>query len=65
MNAISTEVWEYLYTYRCGNVVPGGYFVNKDCRGIQFKVNELSKDAFEESLKRIDFSVDYNWIRRY
>lgn len=51
-------------TYRCGNVVPGGYSVNRNCGGIQFKVNELSRTEFNESLQEINFLVDYNWIRR-
>lgn len=51
-------------TFCCGNVVPGGYSVNRGCNGTQFKVNEISKESFERMLGTINFSVDYNWIRR-
>lgn len=51
-------------TYSCGNVVPGGYSVNRGCDGTQFKVNEMNKETFERKLRTIDFSVDYNWVGR-
>jgi len=56
-----------VYTYRCGEVKPGGYFVNKrtidSCKGGQFNVNELERKSFESMLRDTSFSVNYAWIR--
>ncbi len=55
-----------VYTYRCGEVKPGGYKVNKDkvdsCRGSQFGVNEMTKEQSEQELRKRRFNVDYAWI---
>jgi len=48
-------------TYRCGNVVPGGYSVNKNCGGTQFKVAEMTRGSFEEGIKSVGLSVCYDW----
>ncbi len=62
-NILSTDI----YTYRCGEVKPGGYKVNKgrvgSCKGGQFGVNELEKRDFEFRLRELGFSVDYSWVR--
>ena len=56
-----------VYTYRCGEVKPGGYYVNKKTvdsyKGGQFGVNELERDSFELMLKNTSFSADYSWIK--
>ena len=56
-----------VYTYRCGEVKPGGYKVNKvsldSCKGGQFKVNELERDIFESRLRETSFSVNYAWVK--
>jgi 2-iminoacetate synthase len=55
-----------VYTYRCGEVKPGGYQVNKSTvnslKGGQFGVNEMERIDFEEKLKKTNFSVNYSWI---
>lgn len=55
-----------VYTYRCGEVKPGGYKVNQrtvDSRkGGQFGVTELERGDFESRLNNTSFSVDYAWI---
>jgi len=56
-----------IYTYRCGDVKPGGYKVNEktvdSCKGGQFGVNELERRSFESMLRDTCFSVNYAWIR--
>ncbi len=56
-----------VYTYRCGEVKPGGYKVNKgiidSCKGGQFGVNELERRTFEDVLGESGFSINYAWIR--
>ncbi|MDO8537793.1 MAG: hypothetical protein Q7S21_02810 [archaeon] len=56
-----------VYTYRCGEVKPGGYKVNEktvdSCKGGQFGVNELERRNFESMLRDTVFSVNYAWIR--
>jgi 2-iminoacetate synthase len=56
-----------VYTYRCGEVKPGGYKVNEtaidSCKGGQFGVNELDRRNFESQLRDTGFSVNYAWIR--
>lgn len=56
-----------VYTYKCGNVKPGGYKVNKkpvnSCKGGQFRVNELEKRSFESKLTNNGFSTNYAWIK--
>lgn len=56
-----------IYTYKCGEVKPGGYKVNKDrinsCKGGQFGVNEMTEEQFEQELQRRNFKVDYAWIK--
>lgn len=55
-----------VYTYRCGEVKPGGYKVNKNrvnsCRGGQFEVSEMTRLEFEQELKKRGFRVDYAWV---
>ncbi len=55
-----------VYTYRCGEVKPGGYKVNEkiidSCKGGQFAVHELERKSFEAMLGGTGFSVDYAWI---
>ena len=57
-----------VYTYRCGEVKPGGYKVNEkavdSCKGGQFGVNELERRSFESMLRDTGFSVNYAWIKR-
>ena len=56
-----------VYTYRCGEVKPGGYKVNEKgisaVRGGQFKVNELEKAEFEKMINTMGFRVNYAWIK--
>ena len=56
-----------VYTYRCGEVKPGGYKVNEkavdSCKGGQFGVNELERRNLESMLRDTGFSVNYAWIR--
>ncbi len=56
-----------VYTYRCGDVKPGGYKVNEisidSCKGGQFMVSEMTKEEFEGLLKKVNFRVDYSWIK--
>jgi len=58
---------EDIYTYRCGEVKPGGYKVNQaviiTSQGGQFEVNELDRKNFEQSIKEAGFKVDYSWIK--
>lgn len=58
-----------VYTYRCGDVKPGGYKVNKNrissCRGGQFGVAEMTKAQFKEELNKMNFHIDYAWINQY
>ncbi len=55
-----------VYTYRCGEVKPGGYKVNKDkvdsCKGGQFGVNEVTKSEFEKKIAGLGFKINYVWI---
>mgnify|MGYP001612072618 CR=1 FL=1 len=55
-----------IYTFQCGDVKPGGYKINRrridSCSGGQFMVNEMTKEEFEQELKKINFNVDYSWI---
>lgn len=55
------------YTYRCGEVKPGGYSVNimviDSDRGGQFNVNELERTSFESMSEQRGFSVNYAWIK--
>ncbi len=61
-NIVDSDV----YTYKCGDVKPGGYKINKDkissCRGGQFGVNEMTREQFERELAKRNFQVDYTWI---
>jgi len=56
-----------IYTYKCGEVTPGGYKVNKDkinsCKDGQFEVKEMTREQFEQELLRRNFQVDYAWIK--
>lgn len=56
-----------VYTYRCGEVKPGGYKVNMKTidvyKGGQFGVNELEKRSFESMVRNACFSVEYGWIK--
>lgn len=56
-----------LYTYKCGKVKPGGYRVNRNSVGSskdgQFRVNEMTREQFEQELKKRNFQVNYSWIR--
>ena len=53
------------FTYRCGEVKPGGHDVNRVTlpqeTGGQFRVNELTKGAFERGLESAGISVRYAW----
>jgi len=55
-----------VYTYKCGEVKPGGYLVNASVingvKGAQFKVVELEKDWFEKKLEGMNFELNYAWI---
>ncbi len=54
-------------THACGKVKPGGYSVNAENTGIiksgQFRVHEMGKQDFENTLDRIGFKINYAWIR--
>jgi 2-iminoacetate synthase len=56
-----------IYTYKCGEVKPGGYFTNtatlKAKNSGQFAVHEQTRQTFESEIARLGFSVDYAWIR--
>ncbi len=60
-NALHNDV----YTYRCGEVKPGGYRINSSTlngRGSQFRVEEVEKSAFEKRLAEEGFEINYSWI---
>jgi 2-iminoacetate synthase len=51
-----------VFTYRCGEVVPGGY---RDAAGAgQFGVHEVSRDTVERELAALGFQVEYSWVGR-
>jgi hypothetical protein len=55
-----------VFTYRCGDVKPGGYhgngsFANAN-NGGQFGVNELERGFVERELAARGFRIDYAWI---
>jgi 2-iminoacetate synthase len=53
-----------VYTYRCGEVQPGGYTqINGTATvaGAQFGVNELERGYVEGELAAIGFEIDYEW----
>ena len=56
-----------VYTYRCGDVMPGGYKVNvkqiNTCGGGQFSVDETTKEELGVKLKKLNFNVNYAWIK--
>ena len=58
---------EDVYTYECGNVIPGGYLVNRTkinyLQGGQFAVIEITREQAEQQLKAINFKIDYAWIK--
>ncbi len=55
-----------VFTYRCGEVTPGGYqggdALPGVVRGGQFGVNELERDYVERELAARSFRIRYNWI---
>lgn len=55
-----------LYTYRCGEVRPGGYKIHANQNHIklagQFPVHEQEKMAFEKSFESQGFRIAYSWI---
>lgn len=55
------------YTYKCGEVKPGGYKVHtgnlNGIKGSQFKVLELDKSQFEEEIASKGFKLNYAWIK--
>ena len=54
-----------VYTYRCGEVRPGGYHRGNGDRPAvkdgQFGVNELERDFVERELAAQNFRIDYAW----
>jgi 2-iminoacetate synthase len=54
-----------VFTYRCGDVTPGGYHQVKGVapavKGGQFGVNELDRDYVEGELASRGFHIDYTW----
>jgi len=55
-----------VYTYKCGEVKPGGYYVNASVlngRGSQFKVEEIEKPTFEKRLAEEGFELNYAWVK--
>jgi len=53
-----------VYTYRCGEVQPGGYtqINSKSDAGAQFGVNELERSYVEGELAKQGFAIDYEWM---
>jgi 2-iminoacetate synthase len=53
-----------VYTYRCGEVQPGGYtqIQSKSDAGAQFGVNELERGFVEGELGKQGFTIDYEWM---
>jgi 2-iminoacetate synthase len=54
-----------VFTYRCGDVTPGGYHQIASAggaRGGQFGVNELERDYVEKELAARGFDIDYRWL---
>lgn len=55
-----------IYTYKCGEVKPGGYVVNvatlQAQNSGQFAVHEQTRQTFESEIAKLGFSVDYAWI---
>lgn len=53
-----------VFTYRCGEVRPGGYHVGAPAtKSGQFGVNELDREYVERELHTRNFQIDYAWIR--
>ncbi len=55
---------EDVFTYRCGEVRPGGYHPSEaaDIKAGQFGVNELEREYVERELAARRFTIDYSWI---
>jgi hypothetical protein len=55
---------EDVFTYRCGEVQPGGYHSSEaaDIKAGQFGVNELEREYVERELAARRFTIDYSWI---
>jgi 2-iminoacetate synthase len=53
-----------VFTYRCGEVRPGGYQASEasDIKAGQFGVNELERGYVERELAAQNFVIDYSWI---
>lgn len=55
-----------IYTYKCGEVKPGGYVINAATlqaqNSGQFAVHEQTRQTFESKIAKLGFSVDYAWI---
>jgi 2-iminoacetate synthase len=54
-----------VFTYRCGEVRPGGYHSSEaaDIKAGQFGVNELDREYVERELAARNFVIDYSWIK--
>lgn len=56
------------FTYRCGEVRPGGHgspdVPLEKMSGSQFLVQDLTREAVEQKLSDMLFSIDYTWIGR-
>ncbi|MFN7991012.1 MAG: hypothetical protein U0R44_02525 [Candidatus Micrarchaeia archaeon] len=53
------------FTYNCGEVKPGGHFVNvrlNPDKGGQFRVREMGKEMFLERLSALGLSADFAWM---
>ncbi len=49
-------------TYNCGDVKPGGYWVNKENKySSQFRVNELTEDEIKRKLEKQNFKLLKSW----
>jgi 2-iminoacetate synthase len=54
-----------VFTYRCGEVRPGGYHHVKteNVKAGQFGVHELEREYVERELAVRNFTIDYSWIK--
>jgi len=63
-NALHDDV----FTYRCGEVRPGGYKISlpkeRAEAGGQFGVNDLTQGTVEQELNALGFHIDYAWVGR-
>ncbi len=54
-----------VFTYRCGEVTPGGYHQIAATSAGQFGVNELDRDFVERELAARSFHIRYAWAERF